>query len=445
MGDRSILRDVAAAAGVSLRTASRVLNDDPRVAPATRQRVREVMTDLRYTPDLMARSLRGGTDATIGLIVESIADPFFAELVAAVESAVSDDGRSVLVASTHGDAGREVRVVTELLRRRVAGLLVVPTPGDHSWLAGAGAPLVLVDRSADGLEADVVGIDDGRAAFDAVSHLIAHGHRTIAYVGDVSQVATSAARLAGYRAALAQHGLDVVPTLVHADCPTARDAAAATADLLTGADRPTAIFSAATRCSLGVVPALHELRRTDVALVGFGDFAMADALVPAVTVVDHTGSAVGRAAAARLSRRIGEPTLPAQTIHLPVALVERGSGELRPGPSPRSWSGSTWAPRAPRPTSPTCSAASWHSSRPRHRGRRWPAAPRRPRRSCLLSRSTCWGGRCRQPSCGSERCGRSASGWPVSPRAACCSMRQGSRALRLSRGSTSVAPARCGR
>ena len=111
VGDQSILRDVAHAAGVSLRTASRVLNDDPRVAAATRQRVRGVMKDLHYTPDLMARSLRGGTDATIGLVVESIADPFFSELVAAVESATSDDGKSVLVASTHGDAGRESRVV----------------------------------------------------------------------------------------------------------------------------------------------------------------------------------------------------------------------------------------------------------------------------------------------------------------------------------------------
>src|SRR3954465_9145313 len=100
--DRSILRDVATTAGVSLRTASRVLNDDPRVAASTRERVQSVMKDLRYTPDLMARSLRGGTDATIGLVVESIADPFFASLIEAVEDVGSEQGRSVLVASTPG-------------------------------------------------------------------------------------------------------------------------------------------------------------------------------------------------------------------------------------------------------------------------------------------------------------------------------------------------------
>src|SRR3954465_13916651 len=143
--DRSILRDVATTARVSLRTASRVLNDDPRVAAATRERVQRVMRDLRYTPDLMARSLRGGTDATIGLVVESIADPFFAGLVEAVEDSGSEQGRSVLVSSTHGDQDREFRVLQELLRRRVSGLLVVPTAADHSWLGEGGPPLVLVD------------------------------------------------------------------------------------------------------------------------------------------------------------------------------------------------------------------------------------------------------------------------------------------------------------
>lgn len=328
VSDRSILRDVALAAGVSLRTASRVLNDDPRVATGTRGRVQAAMKELRYTPDLMARSLRGGTDATIGLVVESIADPFFSELAAAVESATSECGKSVLVASTHGDADRESRVVTELLRRRVSGLLVVPTATDHSWLAGTACPVVLVDRPAPGLEADVVGIDDQRAAFDAVSHLILHGHRDIAYIGDHSRSATSAARLAGYHQALARHGVPEQDRLVHADCPTAQLASGVIGRLLTEPHRPTAVFSAATRCSLGVVPAMHRHGRTDVALVGFGDFAMADALVPAVTVVDHSGSAVGAAAVARLTRRIAEPGLAPGIVHVPVALVERGSGEL---------------------------------------------------------------------------------------------------------------------
>ena len=328
--DRSILRDVATTAGVSLRTASRVLNDDPRVASTTRERVQRAIRDLRYTPDLMARSLRGGTDATIGLVVESIADPFFASLIEAVEDAGSEQGRSVLVASTHGDQDRESRVLQELLRRRVSGLLLVPTSSDHSWLADAGPALVLVDRPAPGLDADVVRIDDQQAAHSAVSHLIARGHRRIAYIGDYSNVVTSAARLRGYHQALIEHDLPVPEHLVHADCPSADAAGAAMSTLLAGPDQPTAVLSAATRCSLGVVPTMHRQGRTDVALIGFGDFAMAEALDPAVTVVDHSGAAVGREAAARLLRRIQEPELAPTTVHVPVALLERGSGELMP-------------------------------------------------------------------------------------------------------------------
>jgi len=131
---QSILRDVARAAGVSMRTASRVLNNDPHVADTTRRRVQDVMRDLRYTPDSMARSLRAGTDATIGLVVESVDDPFFSKLVAAVETAASEADRSVLIASTHRDAERERNVVEQLIRRRVSGLLLAPTASDHAWL-----------------------------------------------------------------------------------------------------------------------------------------------------------------------------------------------------------------------------------------------------------------------------------------------------------------------
>jgi LacI family transcriptional regulator len=327
--DKSILRDVAAAAGVSLRTASRVLNEDPKVAVDTRARVQQMMRDLNYTPDSMARSLRAGTDTAVAMVVESIADPFFSAMVEAVERAPSNSGKSVLVASTHGDAARERDVVEQMLSRRVSGMLLAPTAGDHSWLR-TDTPLVLVDRAAPGLDADVVGIDDEAATADAVNHLVAHGHRRIAYVSDHPLVPTSRARLAGYRRAMAAHGLDVDPRLVHAECPDPTSAAEATRNLLAANVPPTALLSAATRCSLGVVPTLHALDRTDVALVCFGDFAMADLLQPGVTVVDHSAEAVGAAAAARLAERIAQPDLPVSTHHVPVRLIPRGSGELRP-------------------------------------------------------------------------------------------------------------------
>ena len=141
------LLDVANAAGVSLRTASRVLNDDPRVAPVTRQRVQAAMVDLRFEPDAMARSLRAGTDTTIGFVVESISDPFFAEVIDAVELEMSRHGRSVLVTSTRRDPAWERDVIGRMVQRRVAGLLLCPTGDDHAWLDPR-VPVVLVDRPA---------------------------------------------------------------------------------------------------------------------------------------------------------------------------------------------------------------------------------------------------------------------------------------------------------
>jgi LacI family transcriptional regulator len=324
------LLDVANAAGVSLRTASRVLNDDPRVAPVTRQRVREAMLDLRFEPDAMARSLRAGTDTAIGFVVESISDPFFADVIDAVEREMSRHGRSVLVTSTRRDSGQERDVIGRMLQRRIAGLLLCPTGENHSWLDTERVPIVLVDRPAPGLSADLVEIDDHRAAFDAVAHLITYGHRRIAYVGDTPAIPTSAARLRGYRDALAHHRLEADEYLVNCDCATSQDAAHAMSALIGGSRPPSAILSATTRASLGVVPILHSAGRTDIALVAFGDFPMADALRPAVTVVDHPGHEIGRVAAARLLARLGQPGLPVERIQVPARIIERGSGELRP-------------------------------------------------------------------------------------------------------------------
>jgi LacI family transcriptional regulator len=330
------LIDVADAAGVSLRTASRVLNDDHRVAADTRARVQQAMRSLNFQPDAVARSLRAGTDVSVGFVVESIADPFFSAVIDSVETVLGRHGRPVLVASTHRDDARERQVVERMLHRRVAGLLLAPTSGDHTWLSPERTPLVLIDRPAPGVTADLVDIDDRRAAEDAVTHLVEHGHRRIAYVGDTSSIPTSSARLEGYLAAHARHGLPVSRDLVRSDSAGSPEAAAAITGLLDRAPGPdgeppfTAVLSATTRASLGIVPVLHARSRTDVAFVGIGDFAMADALSPGITVVSHSGKRIGEAAADRLIERLTDPGRPVEHIRLPTTIIARGSGELRP-------------------------------------------------------------------------------------------------------------------
>jgi LacI family transcriptional regulator len=352
------LIDVADAAGVSLRTASRVLNEDRRVAAETRSRVLHAMRSLNFQPDAVARSLRAGTDVSIGFVVESIADPFFSEVIDSVETAMGQFGRPVLVASTHRDDAREREVVRRMLDRRVAGLLLAPTGGDHSWLRPDRTPLVLIDRAAPGVSADLVDIDDRQAADDAVTHLIGYGHRRIAYIGDTSSIPTSAARLEGYRAAHARHGLPVADELVRDDRSTSREAAQAMGELL-GEVSLTAVFSATTRASLGIVPVLHARARTDIAFVGIGDFAMADALTPGITVVAHSGAQIGVAAANRLIERLADPGRAIEHVRLPATIIERGSGEI-PAPTIKRGPGETPAPTIKRGPGETPAATIEH-------------------------------------------------------------------------------------
>jgi LacI family transcriptional regulator len=322
------LRDVAAAAGTSAKTASRVINGDPRVSDETRARVQQAVTDLGYRPDLLARSLRKGRDESIGVVVESIADPFFASVTGAIELVALERGVTVIVASTLRRPELERAVLEQLLQRRVSGLIVAPVAEADEHLRHSPTPVVFVDRTPSNVDADAVLVDDVDGARIAVRHLIARGHRRIAYLGDVPQVQTARRRLAGYRAAMAEADLVPDEDLVAPACPDKAEARVRTLRLLDLPEPPTAIFSANTRCSLGVLPALHARGRTDIAVVGFGDFDVADALTPALTVIDHSPELIGRLAAQQLFRRLdGDDSAPSTTL-VPLHLIARGSGEV---------------------------------------------------------------------------------------------------------------------
>ena len=149
MTARVTLRDVAVRAGVSAKTVSRVVNGDAHVTASTRDRVQQAVADLGFQPNLLARSLRVGRADVIGLVVESLADPFFARLTSAVEQAAHERGQAVMVSSVGNRAPeRELVVVESLLVRQVAGLIVAPIARDHGYLAGTlqRTPVVFIDR-----------------------------------------------------------------------------------------------------------------------------------------------------------------------------------------------------------------------------------------------------------------------------------------------------------
>ncbi|MFI6076966.1 LacI family DNA-binding transcriptional regulator [Actinoplanes sp. NPDC051343] len=321
---RPTVYDVARVAGVSIKTVSRVVNQSPLVSAKTRRLVADAIQDLGYVVNAAARSLVTGNSTTIGVIVDSIADPFFASLVSVVEVDAMAAGFSTQVASTWRDPLREREQVLRMSRENVRGLLLAPTAGDHDYLKGAlgDIPVVLVDRGWPDSGLDTVGVNDRADTKAAIEHLLAYGHRRIAFLGDYSELPTTLNRRAGYSDAMKVAG---VPELVRS---TLKNSEATVAELLARPDRPTAIFSSNARTSLGAVRALHRAGRTDVALISFGDFELSDTLQPGVTVVDHDPARIAAAAVDRLLTRIRGAPLDKADILLPTELVLRGSGEL---------------------------------------------------------------------------------------------------------------------
>ncbi|WP_084962494.1 LacI family DNA-binding transcriptional regulator [Thermoactinospora rubra] len=338
---RPTLKDVAREAGVSIKTVSRALNDEPRISAETRRRVLQVVDALGFRPNVLARHMRAGArDRAVGLVIPDLANPFFGSVAGGVESVIRDHGLTLVVGPSDEDPERERFLVTSFLDRQPTALLVVPTAAsDHEYLRAErrrGLPIAFIDRPPVRMAADCVVTENFEAAREGVTHLIGHGHRRIAFVGDVpADLYTRQERFRGYRAALEAAGLRVDPALV-ADAHRQDDGARVTGELLALPDPPTAIFAANNFVCMGALTHLSRARRRDVALVGFDDFALADAFDPGVTVLAQDTARLGVIAAERALARLAGDRSRARTVRLPARLIARGSGEI-PGPlAPRS-------------------------------------------------------------------------------------------------------------
>jgi LacI family transcriptional regulator len=330
------MRDVAAAAGVSVMTVSRVMNGGTAVAPDTAARVEQAIADLGYRRNDIARHLRqkGQVSRTIGLVVDDLGNPFYSALARAVEDAAYRRGYLVLVGSTNDDPYREREVVTAFSARQVDGLILVPTSGNQTFLSAQlamGTPIVCADRTAKGLDVDTVTVDNRDATMRAVAHLLDHGHRRIAYLGDQRGIWTLKERYAGYGAAMVAADLPVDPGLVCHGLRSRTDAAAAMDRLMNLPDPPTAVFGSNDLITMGAIDGLGDAAGR-VALVGFDDFPLADKLSPPVSVVSQDPATIGATAAQLLFSRIDGNEGPARWVMLLTRFVPRGSGEIRPDP-----------------------------------------------------------------------------------------------------------------
>lgn len=332
------MRDVAALAGVGIKTVSRVFNDVPTVAPELADRVRVAAGKLGYRPNLTAASLRrtGGRTNTIGLLLEDVSNPYSSAVHRAVEDHAREHRAMVLAGSLDEDPHRERELARTLIDRRVDGLIIMPAGTDHRYVVAeqeAGTPFVFIDRPPSPLLADAIVSDNREGSRAAVRHLLATRRRTVAYVGDDLGIVTTRQRFAGFTDALAEAGLQPVPDLIRHGVRTAEQARRAGLDLI-ATHLPESIFTSQNLVTIGVVQALHELGlQHRIALVGFDDIPLAATVEPGITVMAQDPSTLGRLAAQRLFARLGGDSCPPSVHVVPTRLLIRGSGELTAPPA----------------------------------------------------------------------------------------------------------------
>ena len=327
---RPTLRQVAALAGVSLKTASRAVNGEAYVSPGTAQRVQAAAEQLGFRRNAIARDLRAGARSSlVGLIISDLANPFYSRVARGAERRLRTANLQLISASSEEDPELEHTLVAEMLERRVSALLIVTSAADHAYLEPErrlGLPVVFLDREPADIVADAVVLDNGGGVHRAVEHLLERGHRRIALVGDLARLATQQQRAAAFEAAMTAAGVTDWARYLRADCHDAGRAARAVDELLALDPPPTALMTTNNLITTGALRALRG-RPERPALVGFDDFDLADVL--GVTVVAHEPERMGELGAEQILARLGGADGPARRVLLPTELIERGSAEAR--------------------------------------------------------------------------------------------------------------------
>ncbi len=324
--------EVAAHAGVSPMTVSRVLSGNPHVREDTRARVEASIRALRYHRNENARSLRQRVRAAVvGVIVTNLANPYYADVLEGIEAATAGTGRRLLIGASHEDPGLEAELVDDFLGRQVEGLIVVPSDTAPAHLGRLGSvPLVLASRAVAGLDVDAVLVDDVAGAVRATDLLIDEGHTRIGFLGNATSMFTMQRRFAGFRSALARRGVALDPAIVRSGRDDIRSAERAMTEIMSAADPPTAVFTTNNRNTIGALRAFA--RRADAGplrLSGFDDFELSDLVEGRLTLVDHDPHALGQAAATLLLDRLAEPARAPRTLELPTTLLTRGRPQGR--------------------------------------------------------------------------------------------------------------------
>lgn len=327
---RPTIAQIAAAAGVSIPTVSKVLNGRLDVSPATREHIEQIIEEYGFVRNRAARALREGKTGLIDLVVPRLDDDYFLPILQGTEQVLKEAGVRLVLTSTHYEMEEECRWIDTVTDRSSDGiLLVLPSDEAIRRLSQHTIPYVVIYNQG-GLPTAVpsVTITGWEGGFAATNYLIGLGHRRIAYIGKNVHAMDAIERFAGYRTALEVASIPLDPALQQEGRFSADDGYAATKALMTLAEPPTAIFAGNDHHAIGVYRALYELGINipqQVSVVGFDNLAYTELMNPALTTVHVPRLELGRTAATMLLKLIAGEKLDVTLMALSTRLVERES------------------------------------------------------------------------------------------------------------------------
>jgi LacI family transcriptional regulator len=328
------MTDVARAAGVSPSTVSHVINGTRFVEPGTQGRVQQVIDQLGYHKNHMARAVaRGGRTQSIGVAISARSNPYFGAVLSAIDAEVTKFGSNLLLGETAEDVAREFRLVNSLLERRVDGIILAPGPGADSGtlplLERSSTPTVLVDRMQPGQLLDQIGTDNAEPMARLVDHLaVVHGHRRIGLISGLLGLSTTDERIEGYRRGLRRNGCDDEAALIAVGASSSEQGEVAAAALVDSAVPPTALIAGNNAMTVGTLRLLRQRGMHvpgDMAVASYDDFEWAELLASPLTSIAQDWTEIGRRAVTLLLQRLDDPGRPVVVERVATSLILRNS------------------------------------------------------------------------------------------------------------------------
>jgi DNA-binding LacI/PurR family transcriptional regulator len=334
------MADVARAAGVSKQTVSAVINNKSGISEKTRVRIRRIVARLDYHPNLLAGSLRAQRSVTIGVLIPSITNPFYPELVRGIEDEAQRNGYSLFLCNSDDDIEKEIKYIHLLRRHRIAGLIAVTIREDPDWtealenLAAEGIPVAVFGYTRPSEQMIHIRVDDEAGFLKGTSHLFELGHERIGMILPPPDLAATSPRVSGFLKAYAQRGRKVPQELLAPGGWHMKDGWEAAGRLMNLKVPPTAIVAPNDMAAIGAITRIKEFNLRvpdDVAIVGYDNISIAEWYDPTITTVDQPHYKIGRESMKAVLRRIEDPTGPGESVEFETTLIVRRSSGGVPG------------------------------------------------------------------------------------------------------------------